>query len=97
MPAVDLEGVQKASGFPAPKEVLVDDVALLEASASFFTEEHLPQLKALAVGLRNGALFGVFALAQNGIEGGEGEDIAVTVPKILRPSLPRNTCPSSRL
>lgn len=47
MPAVDLEGVQKASGFPAPKEVLVDDVALLEASASFFTEEHLPQLKAL--------------------------------------------------
>ena len=47
MPAVDLEGVRKASGFPAPKEVLVDDVALLEASASFFTEEHLPQLKAL--------------------------------------------------
>ena len=51
-PQVDLNAVLSVTGFTATDEILVDDVALLEAAAVYFTENNLALLKtAMRVGI----------------------------------------------
>lgn len=46
-PQVDLQAVRQATGFSLDGMILVDDPGLLQASAAYFTEDHLQDLKLL--------------------------------------------------